>query len=277
MKESLIKKLEEFLINLYENELSAKTIQSYKQEIKAFINWIPMEKQEITKQLMIDFKKYLEEKYEPNTVNHYIVVINKFLYFCKYENMNLKKVTVQEQSSLNDQIEDQEHKRMLRWAKKLNLNDMYLIMKIFAECGPRVAELNFFKVENLDWHIEVKNKKKYREIIIPSPLVREIRKYCRENQIKSGYIFRSPTNSSKPLSSSTIWDRLKKIAKKAKINPNKIHAHAWRHLFAKAAIKAGVSLAELMDILGHKNIQTTAIYTRTSSKDKRKKLEKIKY
>ena len=76
---------------------------------------------------------------------------------------------------------------------------------------------------------------------------------------------------------STIWRRLKRIAKTAKINPDKIHPHAWRHLFAKKAKEAGIDLDELQDILGHADIKTTAIYTQTSNREKKAKIEKIKY
>ena len=74
---------------------------------------------------------------------------------------------------------------------------------------------------------------------------------------------------------STIWRNLKKIARKAKINPDKIHPHAWRHLFAKKCIEKGIDLDELADILGHNDIRTTAIYTKTSNCEKKAKLEKL--
>ena len=79
------------------------------------------------------------------------------------------------------------------------------------------------------------------------------------------------------LNNSTIWRRLKKIARSAKINPKKIHPHAWRHLFAKQCKENGIDLDELADILGHKDINTTAIYTKTSMKEKKNKLERIRY
>lgn len=275
-KDSLLEKLEEFVITEYENEKAPKTIQSYKQEVTFFINWLP-ETYELNKNLLIDFKKYLQSKYKPNTQNHYIVIVNKFLYFCGFEGLKLTKVRIQNKTSLNDQIEQQEHNRLLRWAKKLNQIDMYYIMRLFGESGIRVVEIKFFTVESLDWRIEVFNKDKYREVIIPSNLVRELKKYCKEKKIKSGYIFPAPKDNNKPIPPNTVWYRLKQLAKKAKINPNKIHPHAWRHLFAIKAKEAGMDLDELRDVMGHNNINTTAIYTRTSSKDKRKKLENIKY
>lgn len=275
MRETLENKIEPFFLNLYEEEKSKKTIQSYRQEIYFFINWV--EGKKLTKVTMIDFKEYLQKVFAPTTCNHYIIVINKFLKYCGFNDLKLKKIVIQEKTSLNDQIEAQEHQRMLRWAKKKNWLDMYYIMQLFAYSGPRVKELNFFIVESFDWHVQVKNKGKYRELIIPQWLVREIRKFCRENNIRTGYIFRSPRNTKKPISPSTVWDRLKRIAKAAKINPNKIHPHAWRHLFAKAALNAGMDLGELKDTLGHSRLDTTTIYTKTSSKDKRKKLEEITY
>ena len=113
-------------------------------------------------------------------------------------------------------------------------------------------------------------------------LRRELKHYCKDRKIKTGQIFRSTdekfiNDPNKMINVSTIWRWLKKIARAAKINPNKIHAHAWRHLFAKQCKENGIDLDELADILGHKNINTTAIYTKTSMKEKKQKLEKIRY
>ena len=275
MEQKSLEKLDSFVTSEYENEKGVKTIKSYKQEVNYFLDWLPDVNEKNLKSTLIDFKEHLQEKYKPATCNHYIVVVNKFLFFCGYEE-RLKKLKIQHTSSLNNQLEEIDHKRMLRWAKNMGLDDMYLIMKLFAKSGIRVMEIKYFTVEELNWSMEIYNKGKYREIIIPNDLVRELRKYCRENKIRSGYIFKAPKDPSKPLSASTIWERLKRIAKRAKINPNKIHPHAWRHLFAKNAKEAGIDLDELSDLLGHNNLNTTAIYTKTSSKEKRKKLERMR-
>ena len=110
----------------------------------------------------------------------------------------------------------------------------------------------------------------------------KLKHYCKDNKIKEGFIFRSPdpklkNDSNKMIDQSTVWRWLKKIAKKAKINSSKIHAHAWRHLFAKQCKANGIDIDELADILGHSDLNTTALYTKTSKKEKRLKLERIKY
>lgn len=278
-KEEIKKELDNFIDTERLDEKSKRTIGDYRNAVNKLIDFLPDEF-EITKSLMIDFKEDLTEKgFKVKSKNKYIVIVNKFLKYLKLENCTLKKFKEQQKTSIDDPIWEQEHKRMLRWAKKLDMMDMYLIIKVFAHSGARIDELKYFTVESLDSNFikGAYNKGKERTLIMTNELKRELKNYCKENHIESGYIFVSPVKQGQMLNNSTIWRRLKKIAKSAKINPNKIHPHAWRHLFAKKCKENGIDLDELRDILGHNDIKTTAIYTMTSNKEKKNKLERIKY
>ncbi len=280
-KQELKDKLDDWIIQQRLEEYSKKTIVDYKHAVQVFIDFIKDEEFALKKELMLDYKDYLRDKFEISTCNKYITIINKFFKYYNLENYTLKKLKTQRKTSLDNPILDQEHKRMLRWARKLNMIDMYLIMEMFAYTGSRVSEVVTFKVEMLENSFsKIFNKGKERTIILRNDLRRQLINYCKEKNISTGYIFRSPedpTNENKHLALSTIWRRLKKIAKAAKINPDKIHAHAWRHLFAKKAKEVGIDLDELQDILGHSKIETTAIYTQTSSNEKKTKIERIKF
>lgn len=275
-KEEIKKKLNDFINNERLDEKSKRTLVDYKNDVNKLIGFLPDEF-EITKDLLLDFKEYLNEKrYAVKSKNKYIVVINKFIKYLGYD-CGLKKFKEQEKSSIDDPIWEQEHKRMLRWAKKLEMMDMYLIIKTFAASGARVDELKYFTVEALSSNF-VKgayNKGKERTLILTNELKRDLKTYCKEHKIKSGFIFISPVIEGQMLDSSTVWRRLKKIARCAKINPDKIHPHAWRHLFAKKCKEIGIDLDELADILGHNDIRTTAIYTKTSNREKKEKLERL--
>ncbi len=281
-KEEIKKKLDEWIIQQRLDEYSKKTIIEYRHGVNLFIEWIKDSSFNIDKNLMIDYKDYLKENYALNSRNKYIVIINKFLKYYGFNECILKKFKTQRKTSIDDPIWEQEHKRMLRWAKKLDMEDMYFILEIFAYTGCRVDELRFFTVENLDSNYirKVFNKGKERTIILRNDLKRDLKDYCKRKKIETGYIFISNSPKAKKgamWDNSTIWRKLKKIAKSAKINPDKIHPHAWRHLFAKKAKEIGIDLDELQDILGHADIKTTAIYTQTSSREKKEKIEKIKY
>lgn len=281
-KDEIKAKLDDWINQQRLDEYATKTLIDYRHGVDLFISWIKDDPFIINKNLMLDYKDYLREKFALNSRNKYIVEVNKFLKYCGYSDCILKKFKTQRKTSIDDPIWEQEHKRMLRWAKKLEMEDMYFILEIFAYTGCRVDELKFFTVESLDSNYikKVYNKGKERTIIVRNDLKRALKDYCKRMEIKTGYIFISTSSKAKEgamLDNSTIWRRLKRIAKAAKINPDKIHPHAWRHLFAKKAKEAGIDLDELQDILGHADIKTTAIYTQTSNREKKAKIEKIKY
>ncbi len=58
-----------------------------------------------------------------------------------------------------------------------------------------------------------------------------------------------------------------------KLIPEKISPHTFRHSKAMHLLQAGVNLVYIRDLMGHVSIQTTEIYARADSKQKREALE----
>ena len=56
--------------------------------------------------------------------------------------------------------------------------------------------------------------------------------------------------------------------------PEKISPHCLRHSKAMHLLQAGVNLVYIRDILGHVSVQTTEIYARADTRQKRDALEK---
>jgi len=272
-------KLQEFILEQLEDEKSVNTLKKYQRNIEVFLDWLPEEKA-IDKTIVIDFKRHLLEDlhFRTNTINNYVVSINKFLHWCGIEDCKVKQLKKQHVTSNSEILSLADYKRLLRFAKRMDQDDTYLIMKILAMTGIRIEELSFFTVENVKSnYIKVRNKGKERSIIIRQDLAREIRQYCRNNNIKEGVIFFCQTKG-KMMAKSTIWRRMKKIAGVAKVRKNKVHAHSFRHLFAKMFLEEyNGSIAELADILGHNSLETTRIYAKTTDEEKRKKLEKLRF
>lgn len=270
--------IEEFLIELKYAEKSSNTLKKYKCNIQYFIDYL-VDETEVSKDHVLDFKQHLINKgFKTATINNYIVIVNKFLKWIDLKGCTVKQLKQQRKSSLNEMFSISDYKRLLRFSKKYGRMDIYYIMKILSMTGIRISELEFFTVENLKTnYINVQNKGKERVIVIRQDLIRELRKYCRENGIKEGYIFKGEVKG-KMLHQSTIWRNMKKIAGKARVKKNKVHAHSFRHLFAKLFLKEyNDSITELADILGHNSLETTRIYTRTSDQEKKEKLENMKF
>ena len=278
-KEELKENLSKFLLEQLEDEKSSNTLKKYEHNIQTFLDWLP-DDSEVDKALIIAFKQYLldELHFRTNTINNYVISINKFLYWCGMQDCKVKQLKKQHAASNSEILSLSDYKRLLRFAKRMHQEDTYLIMKILAMTGIRIEELSFFTVENVKTnYIKVRNKGKERSIIIRQDLAREIRQYCRSNNIKEGVIFFCKTKG-KMMAKSTIWRRMQRIAGFARVGKNKVHAHSFRHLFAKMFLEEyNGSITELADILGHNSLETTRIYAKTTDEEKRMKLEKLKF
>ena len=278
-KEELMPKLDEWILEQKYQEYEQSTLNQYRANTLKFIEWLP-DGEEITKDTMLRYKQHLGEiAGSTNSINVWIVTVNKFLKWMGHPELTLKKIKMQAKQSNEEVLSVSDYKRLLRFAKRENKVKLYYIMKILAMTGIRVSELQYFQVENLKSnYISVFNKGKERTIIVRQDLMRELRKYCRENGIRHGYLFPSPEVKGKMVNTSTIWRQMKAVAGHARVKKSKVHAHSFRHLFAQVFLETySDNITELADILGHNSLDTTRLYTRTSDSQKRDKLERMKF
>lgn len=295
-KQLLQSKINEFVDEEIMDEKSENTYSKYHKVIERFVSFF--DKDIIEKKDLIAYKKMMVEKYSIKTVNNYIIIINKFIKYIEltendeYNHTKLKKhvsdhyalktVKEQEKTSVEDVLDPVDFKRMLRMAKKKGQEDIYYIMKIFAYTGIRVSELKYFTVENLTQnkqYIQVFNKAKMRQVPIRGDLRRELLAYAKNKGIEEGTLFPG-SKPGKMITQKTVENRIKKICRECRgIKIEKAHPHSFRHMFAIQWVHQNgqASLSELAKILGHSNVNTTAIYTNTTQKEKKRKVEALKY
>lgn len=278
-KHDIEEHLEEWITEHKYNEYSNNTLKKYRTSILIFIEWLN-EDEIITKDTTINYKKYLTTRSDSiNSINDWIVILNKYLKWLGLEDTTIKCIKKQQKQSNEDVLTIADYKRLLRIAKRMDNVQLYLIMKILAMTGIRISELRYFTIDNIKSnYINVYNKGKDRRIIVRQDLARELRKYARDNKIKEGYLFPSTRKKNTQINESTIFRQMKRVAGIARVNKSKVHAHSFRHLFAQIFLTTySDNITELADILGHNSLETTRIYTRTSDYEKKNKLERMKY
>jgi site-specific recombinase XerD len=136
--------------------------------------------------------------------------------------------------------------------------------------GLRVSELVKLRIEDLDGnrgliHIHDAKGKKDRYTIFPISLREQLITYWKDYKLGTyGWLFPSE-NLNKHLAVRSIQSVLNRAVKKCSITKN-VTMHTLRHSFATHLLEHGTDLKFIQELLGHKNVKTTEIYTHVSTK-----------
>ncbi|MFN3267746.1 MAG: tyrosine-type recombinase/integrase [Zestosphaera sp.] len=148
------------------------------------------------------------------------------------------------------------------------------IVALLFETGLRAQELLSLSIEDINLEsreIVIKHAKFGDErVVFFGPLSYETLKiYIYLNNKKGGRLF--------DLTYSGLYKRLKTLALRAGVDPSRVRPHVLRHTFATEALKRGMNLIALQNVLGHKDIKTTQIYVHLLKEDIKKSYENAFY
>ena len=147
------------------------------------------------------------------------------------------------------------------------------MLEILYGAGLRVSELIHMKVQDLNTEagfVRILGKGEKERIV---PLGSFARKAA-ENWIttarplllkghSSPYLF--VARAEKPMTRQGFWKIVKTYALKADISKN-VTPHTFRHSFATQLLQNGYDIRTVQELLGHKNLKTTMIYTHVINK-----------
>lgn len=273
-------KLNELMLDKYkqylmEEEKSQNTIHKYMHDVYDFYCFLPNDKI-ITKEIMILYKQKLSNLYKINTINSMLISIHSLFDYLNIQKYKVKLYKVQKQTYVNkeDKLTKDEYMRLLEASKQNGNQRLFLLLQTICQTGIRVSEHRFITVESLQaGNIFIHNKGKVREIFVPKKLKKLLLSYCKRNRIKSGSIF--ITRNKTPLDRSNIWRMMKELCQEAQVSEQKVYPHNLRHLFAFTYYRIEKDIVRLADILGHSHIETTRIYTKTTSYEIKRSIQRI--
>lgn len=270
----LTERILDFKKHLIEQERSQYTITKYIHDIKLFLEFV--NKQTISKELVINFKSFLGERYAASSANSMLAAVNGFLKFVGCADLRVKPFKIQRALFIPEEKElcRNEYLHLIEAAKQQKNKRLMLIVETICATGIRVSELKFITVESvITGRAEIKCKGKLRTVFLPPQLCKLLKKYIQEKKITAGAVF--ITRNRKQLDRSNIWRDMKKLCSLAVISPQKVFPHNLRHLFARTYYSLEKDLSRLADILGHSNVNTTRIYTIESGQTHARQIERL--
>jgi integrase/recombinase XerD len=157
------------------------------------------------------------------------------------------------------------------------------MLEVMYSCGLRVSELIGLRLSGLYLelgYIRVIGKgDKERLVPIGDAAIKQIQLYkdhvrSHISNLKIGYEdFLFISRLGKGLSRIMVFLMLKELALKSGLKQN-IHPHTLRHSFATHLVEGGADLRAVQEMMGHKSITTTEIYTHLDRTYLRQTLEK---
>ena len=270
----------EFCSYLKEDEKGRTTIEKYERDVRKFLTFVEKSQHsvnEVTKDIVLEYKERLLEEYEVSSVNSMLAATNKYLRFVGKGECNVRQVKVQRRVFLEEEkcMSVEEVKRLLLIAEKNGKIRTKMMIETICSTGIRVSELAFFTVKKIrKGVIQIHNKGKVRVIMLTKELRNKLLGYARMRNIEQGAIFITRTGQN--VDRSNFWREIRGICKAAKVKLAKGFPHNFRHLFARCFYEMDKDIVNLAAVLGHSNIETTRIYTMVSYANIGRQLDRLR-
>ncbi|MFN3603742.1 MAG: site-specific tyrosine recombinase XerD [Leptonema sp. (in: bacteria)] len=280
-----IQEFQEYLI--IEKNLSKNTLLAYTQDLKKYMEFIKknnLNLLQVTKEEIINFLKDTKiQEISTRSLVRMITTLRQFYYFLllkHYINYNpTEKIEIPKiQKNLPDYLTMEE---IQTFFSVFDLNNIFelrdrCIFEIMYVSGLRISEVCDLKLSDVDFlemEIKITGKGNKQRIVPFGEQTGELlKRYLNEsrnlinkkvNPNKTEYLFVS--KKGEKLDRKSIWKFLQKYTKKSGILRN-ISPHTFRHSFATHMIQNNADLRVVQELLGHRDISTTQIYTHLDKK-----------
>ncbi|MDP4011337.1 MAG: tyrosine-type recombinase/integrase [Candidatus Roizmanbacteria bacterium] len=277
-----------------DKNLSQKTIRMYSYYLRFFADWLSEVKQKknidvetISKIDIRKFRLFLSRKYtnphkgklKRQTQNYFLVALRSFFRFLIKMEKNVLSPEMIELGKREDRtikfLSEDELKRLFESVDtrdEMGMRD-YAILEVLFSTGLRVSELaalNRDKVNLKSGEFGVIGKGgKARVVFLSTHAIDALKQYfAKRNDPYSALFIRYSgpkepeelTDEKKRLSVRSIERMIEKYRKLANIL-FRIGPHILRHSYATDLLRHGADIRSVQEMLGHKNIATTQIYT----------------
>lgn len=288
------KLLKEFANNMKARHLKPKTVSDARWHLKQFFDYLRCNNIDhidgITKDVI---NAYRIEQYErinyrgkPNSIRYQNMMlrpVKQFTAFLKEAEYTVSDPAkdiqyAKEPQTLPRSILNPSEARKLLQAPDTKSVIGYrdrTILEVLYSTGIRKSELGALTLADVDYHdgfLRINSGKGDKDRIVPLGKIA-----CRylENYIKSvrpelikdpynNYLFLSVRGNR--INQNMVWRMIKKYARKTKIKKN-IHCHTFRHSCATSMLKNKANIRAIQELLGHKSLLSTQIYTHVSIND----------
>ena len=261
--------INEFLEQLHRRgsltRVSQNTLRAYRNTLILFGRFL--NGREPSQELAQEFIMSLMDKHRKATITRHGYALRRYL---DWLGIDSKLLLPTPERQLPDYLTEEELERLL---KKARTPLERAIISVLVDTGLRIDELLRLTLEDIDWkegfvfaHREKTGMHGW--IPIGEKALSALQEYIAWKKIKGGKarIF--------PYKYRDIWRWLRELGELSGLG-ERLHPHILRHTAAALRRLQGQSLEDLKELLGHKNIQTTTIYSALKSRELKERIKGV--
>ncbi len=277
---------------LLEKGLSKNTAESYQNDINEFEIFAKNNKilnlEQIDKQTILNYYTMLDKKqFSKSTLQRRYSAMNQFFkYLIKQKILTQNPMLSQRRQKKDFRLPKFLSEKEIEMLLSVNNNTKNikqlrnkLILELLYSTGMRVSELCELQLSAVQFNEQKKSNDEYRfitikgkgqkERIVPikTNILNILNNYISINTKKGQKYLFSSKSKDQHINRRTIENIIKDSALKAGIDPTKVSPHTMRHSFATHLLQKGLDVREIQELLGHSNINTTAIYAKINTKN----------
>jgi len=251
-------------------ELSMKTQSEYKHNINHMLTAVG---KPIVRVLTSDIISYMSKKnWKSTTKATHLYAYRSFFSW-------LEKMKVVLRSPVKDIKAPKKEKRIPKFMSEVEQEQVKeackttrerALVEVFLASGMRLSELGALNREDINFdtkRVVVFGKgRKERTTFLTEKAIYHLRKYLAERKDDHEALFVTVNGPARRMLLRSIQQVVKQLDSRAGTKRH-LHPHVFRHTFATNQLNKGTSLVNIKDMLGHSDINTTAIYAAVTVND----------
>jgi len=278
-----------------ERNYSRYTIRNYRHYLEKFSAWFLKHYQQeyinrLTVEMVKDYRMYLShfeddngQTYSRATQSYYIIALRALLKYLNKQGVKTlaaERIELPKSEARNIRFLNQEQVERLMGQPEISTEDGLrdkALLEVMFSTGLRVSELAHLDVDKIDLkqrEFSVVGKgRRIRVVFLSARACEWLGRYLRNRQdnwkplwLRYSGKKADPGESGEMmrLSVRTMQRVVEKYRRAAKL-PMRVTPHVVRHSFATSLLRNGADLRSVQEMLGHKNVGTTQIYTHVTN------------
>ena len=217
------------------------TIQTYRLGLDRLYHSLPEDKEVGPDTLHWWQGALLEAGYSPSTVNTWLSVAASFLDYLDYPLYRAPRQLAPDRGA-QPELSRTEYLRLLQTARLLEKEREYLYVKVFAQVGLSVQELNRLTVEAVQAGFIQPEPGEEEALRLPAGLREELLDYSRRRGVRTGPVF--VTRTGKAVNRTNVSDSVRRLCREAQVAPEKGNPRCLRKLYleTRASIQDSLRL-----------------------------------